>query len=564
MLAKIQQYINAAGNINSKMLNNIPEEFINELREFTNFLIEPKLSHRIKCVKLGITEHTTCKFCNTPLRYSRKADIMFKIVCTCEAYKIHLYARPERKIIVARCNETKLLKKNAFIASDILNIDEVRSVLTANAHYIRNYNQYELAKFLKSIHGLKESIFFYSSGDRISERVSRLICEHSCKTCGCDTGFISLKDGFRQYCIKHCADYGTKKNNNLELARNVLRDYNYSIISEPHSISHDAFIVKCDNNHEFQLSLKNGKISKNLSKCCPQCFPKNISNAEYEIKEWLETHNIEVVQQYIIAKNGTGRKTIDLYLPQFKIGIEFDGLIWHSFGKSKHTKFDNAYVENKNNHLSKTQLCNDVNIQLFHIFENEWETNCELWKSVILSKCGLSYRIYARKCLICNISDAEYQEFIEINHMQGYAKASIRLALTFDNDIVAVASFSKNRFSDKADWELIRFASKLGTTVIGGFSKLLTHFKRNHTGSVISYANRRWSVGNVYEKNGFELLNESSPNYWWLDDKLQFHSRQKFQRHKLNDTSNKTESEIMFDRGYRRIWDCGNLVYRLP
>jgi hypothetical protein len=86
----------------------------------------------------------------------------------------------------------------------------------------------------------------------------------------------------------------------------------------------------------------------------------------------------------------------------------------------------------------------------------------------------------------------------------------------------------------------------------------------NEDGSILSYANRRWSVGNVYEKTGFQHLHTSKPNYFYFDPKTNvLESRLKYQKHKLNDDQDKTESDIMFERGYRKIWDCGNEVYYL-
>ena len=52
----------------------------------------------------------------------------------------------------------------------------------------------------------------------------------------------------------------------------------------------------------------------------------------------------------------------------------------------------------------------------------------------------------------------------------------------------------------------------------------------------------------------------------WIESDFTLHSRHKFQKHKLESIlniydHNLTEAQNMFDNGYRRIWDCGNLVY---
>ena len=129
-------------------------------------------------------------------------------------------------------------------------------------------------------------------------------------------------------------------------------------------------------------------------------------------------------------------------------------------------------------------------------------------------------------------------------------------------------TFGKSRFNKNYDYELLRNCTKINTVVRGGFSKLLFYFKKNYQGSIISYGNRRWTsrLKNVY---GGNLINISEPNYFYfLKEKFNLISRQSFQKYKLKNKleifdENLTETENMYDNGYRKIFDCGNLVYDL-
>jgi hypothetical protein len=96
--------------------------------------------------------------------------------------------------------------------------------------------------------------------------------------------------------------------------------------------------------------------------------------------------------------------------------------------------------------------------------------------------------------------------------------------------------------------------------VLGGASKLLKYFERNYDWSkIISYADRRWSVGNVYDKLGFDLTGVTKPNYWYIKDQKRLH---RFNlRKKYEDPKNLTEWQIRQSQGWNRIWDCGNLRY---
>jgi hypothetical protein len=187
---------------------------------------------------------------------------------------------------------------------------------------------------------------------------------------------------------------------------------------------------------------------------------------------------------------------------------------------------------------------------------------------MIHSKLGLSKRIYARHTRVREVSSVVTKQFLSMNHLQGQSNSSINLGLYHHGDLVALMTFGKPRFNSNYDWELIRYCGLLETNVVGGASKLLKHFRKNNNGLILSYANREHSNGKLYEALGFELINEAQPNYqWWKGNQML--KRYATQKHKLpkllNETfdSSKTESENMFANGYRRIWDCGNLVYEL-
>ena len=128
-------------------------------------------------------------------------------------------------------------------------------------------------------------------------------------------------------------------------------------------------------------------------------------------------------------------------------------------------------------------------------------------------------------------------------------------------------TFGKSRFSKNAEWELLRFCNKLGYHIPGGAGKLLKQFERAYSPkSLISYADRRWSRGKLYEALGFKLDHLSPPNYWYWKNIENLQSRIKFQKHKLKNLlekfdESKSEVENMKDNGYHRIYDCGNLVF---
>lgn len=291
-----------------------------------------------------------------------------------------------------------------------------------------------------------------------------------------------------------------------------------------------------------------------------------ISESQNEIKKFIENkvnNPVNYNDRSIIHP-----KELDIYIPDSKLAIEYDGLLFHSYGKSDYSIF-NDIEEDKNYHLNKTKLCKEKGIQLLHIFENEWEEKCDIWKSVILNKLGLSNKIYARKCVLKLVDNKVKDEFLIKNHLQGSCPSTVNIGLYYNNELVSLMTFGKSRYNKNYDWELLRYCNKLNISVVGGASKLLFYFRKNYKGSIISYANKRWSDGNLYKKLGFDLVNESCPNYYYFKpNECILYSRIQFQKHKLKDKldifdDKLTETQNMYNNGYRKIYDCGNYVFEL-
>lgn len=285
----------------------------------------------------------------------------------------------------------------------------------------------------------------------------------------------------------------------------------------------------------------------------------------HRLKSSLEKEIIEFIKEHLDAPIlQSNRKTIglelDVFIPSHNLAIEMNGLHWHSIRMIEDdVKLKSDY------HLNKTLACHEQGIRLLHIMDTEWVEKKELCKSLILSKLNLNERIYARKCKIIDLDNKTGSNFISENHMQDKINGGQYKGLIINDDLVSVMQISKSRFDKTAQWELLRFCNKKFINVIGGFSRLLKSFHLD--GTLISYANRRWSDGNLYEKTGFSLLRNTTPNYWYWKKYGILESRHKYQKHKLKDfenySLNMSESQIMFGAGYSKFYDSGNLVYSI-
>lgn len=314
---------------------------------------------------------------------------------------------------------------------------------------------------------------------------------------------------------------------------------------------------KCDQDYEIERSLLFYRFENKIN-CCTLCNKVNElrSIKEKEISDFITNLGIDVINSDRTVLNG---KEIDIFIPSKNIGIEFNGLFYHS-----------DLYKNKYYHINKTNKCLGNGIRLIHIFEDEWDNKKEIVKSRLINLLGLNEKkVYGRKCEIKNVSTKEKTKFLDENHIQGAVGSLINYGLYYDNELVSIMTFGYGRKIMNGlnyEWELLRFCNKKNHTVIGSASKLLKHFiKINHPKNIISYADIRWSNGDIYEKLGFNKIRISNPNYFYIVNKKR-ENRFKYRKDVLVKEGydiNLTELEIMEKKGINRIYDCGNLVYSI-
>ncbi len=285
-------------------------------------------------------------------------------------------------------------------------------------------------------------------------------------------------------------------------------------------------------------------------------FSPKISSAQKELYEYICGMVGGFVQQDTTLLRG---REIDIINHQKRIGIEYNGLYFHS-----------DEYKDRRYHLSKVIEMESVGYRLIYIWEDWWVRKKEIVKSMLSSILGTSTKkVYARNCQVREISNEEAKSFLHNNHIQGPSISKVRIGLFHNNELVSVMTFGALRKVLGAaaidnHWEMMRFCSKLDMIIVGGASRLFHYFIKNYSPiSVISYANRDWSNGGVYEKLGFKFIGTTEPGYFYAKGKRRF-NRAQFTKHKLvaqGADITKTESMIMKERGYMKIWDTGNLKY---
>jgi hypothetical protein len=143
--------------------------------------------------------------------------------------------------------------------------------------------------------------------------------------------------------------------------------------------------------------------------------------------------------------------------------------------------------------------------------------------SIIRSKLQLNKKIFARKCDVKKINATYARLFLDAHHLMEYATSAFHYGLFSNDELIAVAAFSKGRKmdrlpADKRSFELVRFCCKEGITVTGGLSKLLKHFiKEKQPGDIMTYVDKQWSYGSGYLKIGFKSIGETKRQEFIVD-----------------------------------------------
>lgn len=359
-------------------------------------------------------------------------------------------------------------------------------------------------------------------------------------------------DHFRQSGDWKVSHIESEKNKRRLTLEKKFIDDNENVIK----VLDDEFVIDCNIHGNVNIPKKLYSNRKRTnSELCLICNPlsSNISGKEIKLFKYIKkNYDGEVCRNYRI-----GGKELDIYIPDLKLGIEFNGLYWHS-----------DYFLEKDYHVNKTKYFNELGVRVIHIFEDDFDYKLEIVESILNNVLGNSKKIYGRETTIKVINDRYLvNQFLTQNHLQGFVNSNINYGLYYNGELVSMMTFMKSRKilnKNGGGFELVRFANKIGFTVIGGASKLFKRFLSDYNPKkVISYCDLSWATGGLYHKLGFKFQGNTKPNYYYVVNNNR-ESRIKYQKHKLVKDGfdpKMTEREIMESRGYYRIYNCGNGRY---
>jgi hypothetical protein len=275
------------------------------------------------------------------------------------------------------------------------------------------------------------------------------------------------------------------------------------------------------------------------------------SKAEQEILDWIRTLYPEA------AKFRKESNEIDIFVPSINLGIEHNGLYYHSM-----------LFKEKEYHINKTKFFESHNIRVIHIWEHEWKYRKEQVKSFITSALGKNeFKLNARNCNIrwSSLKEeiAKAHVLIDATHIQGHTNSTKYVAnVYYKEDLIATATFGKHH-RGKDEWVLTRFCTKKSYTVRGLLSKISKIAYKNLQEPLTSWADYRLSQGNGYLMAGWQLEDTLKPDYFYFKTStLQISSKQSRQKRLVKTPQELTEYEHAQLEGLEQVWDCGKIRFK--
>ena len=300
---------------------------------------------------------------------------------------------------------------------------------------------------------------------------------------------------------------------------------------------------------------------------CRFCWYESSQSAgENEVADWLTSlgFRIERNQRGLMDSNFE----IDIYLPDFKAGIEYNGCYWHS----------DRHERNHRQQETKHAFARHAGLRLLTVWDFDWLHQPDIIKAHILHALGQStaHRIGARQCTVVTLAHTAASAFYQQNHLQGPVRGGVvHLGLVHHQQLVAAMSFTRGGTrrgkASVGEWELARYAT--AAIVPGGASRLFKHFTANYQPAIVwSFSDQQSFAGDLYHRLGFQEDGKLPADYRVVHPRtLRVWHKSLWQRRSIPKrmdelginnpfdpaTDPRTERAIQDELRMLRVWDAG-------
>ncbi len=500
-LENYRKDFNAKGFITRLRYN---KDLLTELIQKTQFLINnPSNSERMYCWYHNINEQLVCKHCGKPRKF-RKFTFGYFPTCgskECRAKSVAYGNKYHHDFVEIQKKMRETYAKNHNGITHNMQDPEFKKKFFDD--FKKKHNgiscgaQTELAKRNLEISSLKK---YGTKSPLASKDVRDKIYEKY----GEDAIYKITRKGGK-----------TRKVNSLKTIIDKIEKLGYIYISNEDNL----FKIKCNkcgHINEITRSAINYNYRNNLHIYCNKCeykestfrsnFEKDVVN---EIGKLIKDTKYSILTNKHIY-NGKEHYEVDILIPELNLAIDCNGLYWHS----ELQKSDNYY------HYKKKEFIENQGYSLIYIWEDDWNdiNKKEIILSRLNSKLKLNKHIYARKCVIKELSLDEYKTFCNENHLNGFISASIKVGLFYNDELVQCIGIRKH-LGLNMSYEILRICSKKCINVIGGVSKLIKYIINTfNINELYTYADLSWINlnGISYINSGFTIDKIIDNEFWYV------------------------------------------------
>ena len=346
-----------------------------------------------------------------------------------------------------------------------------------------------------------------------------------------------------------CLTCAGKEKKSIQDCYELAKSKNGKCLSTEYINIHTKYLWQCQHSHQWEATYS----SIQQGSWCPKCagLIKTTVGSSIEIiaKQKLNKIglNIQDYNKEVPKLQQKGYK----YRPDLicidnnnnKIYIDIDGLYWHS-----------EYNKDKNYHIDKQKTFNKYNIRYMQIREDELNDNkINIIAGLLKAQTKINTRIYARKTIFKIVKPKDAQEFLQENHLMGKFNSAKHIGLYYKDELVMLLSYKKY----KNYLDISRLCTKVGYTIIGGLSKLLSKINTTNIDFIQSFVDLRYANGNSLIKLGFKYI-KTTLGWKWTDGKNTYN---RLQCRANMDERNLSEKEYAAELKWYKIYDAGQAKF---
>jgi len=353
-----------------------------------------------------------------------------------------------------------------------------------------------------------------------------------------------------------------------DLAKEWNREKNVLSPDEVTIRSGEQIWWKCARGHEWRCSVT-ARAFQHYGGCVRCNASSWSSKAENEIGDYVESllPGVTVIRNDRLvlgtSTHGHGRE-IDVTVPSLHIGIEYNGLHWHSVDPVDGCR---TY------HYDKWLDAGKAGFKLLQIWEDDWLDRKPIVKDLLRAKLAPSTmtKTSARKMKVVFVGKDAAADFLDANHIQGKVSGCRYVMLVDENGQQACMAWR----TKKGSMELVRYASRLGTSCRGGLGRCLKHAvmrdreEGRPVNEIVTFSDHCVSDGGVYSQLGFHDVCEIGPDYKYVVGKTRVHKfLYRISRFRndpdLEYRQGMSEAELARLNGLDRIYDAGKTKWVKP